>query len=264
MNALLTIEPFGFFSLDALKAGWYVFWRQLVRILPLAVVVGVAGGVLLGLRMIVLGTIIMAVGFLAVMIWAAMLVPQLASRWAEARYGYALSGSFAVWWGITWRVVVASLIAGVILTPPQLVATSLGAAYKGSALGGLGQLLNVLAGLAGYVVSMLATGWAMSKIAAAQISGLPATLATSPVLSREPAVLAPPAAAPVPVAAAPVAVSVGPSAPTLVARAPAAPPTGGGAASGKQQCPKCGLYETERGSVIGWYCTVCGWRESRR
>jgi ribosomal protein L37AE/L43A len=35
-------------------------------------------------------------------------------------------------------------------------------------------------------------------------------------------------------------------------------------ADGKRQCPKCGLYETERGSVIGWYCKVCGWREGRR
>jgi len=29
-------------------------------------------------------------------------------------------------------------------------------------------------------------------------------------------------------------------------------------------CPKCGSRDTERGAVIGWYCRVCGWRESRR
>ena len=46
------------------------------------------------------------------------------------------------------------------------------------------------------------------------------------------------------------------------APAPAAPPVV--SAEGKRQCPKCGLYETERGSVIGWYCKVCGWREARR
>ena len=33
---------------------------------------------------------------------------------------------------------------------------------------------------------------------------------------------------------------------------------------GKRQCPKCSLYETELGKVIGWYCRICGWRESRR
>jgi hypothetical protein len=27
--------------------------------------------------------------------------------------------------------------------------------------------------------------------------------------------------------------------------------------------PKCSLYETERGTVIGWYCKVCGWREGK-
>jgi hypothetical protein len=53
-----------------------------------------------------------------------------------------------------------------------------------------------------------------------------------------------------------------------VATAPAEPapqPARGPAATeGKRQCPKCSLYETERGSVIGWYCTICGWRETRR
>jgi hypothetical protein len=48
--------------------------------------------------------------------------------------------------------------------------------------------------------------------------------------------------------------------------APAPRPTGvatPAAGEGKRQCPKCGLYETERGSVIGWYCRVCCWREAR-
>jgi hypothetical protein len=35
------------------------------------------------------------------------------------------------------------------------------------------------------------------------------------------------------------------------------------AAATSTRCPKCGLQETERGSVIGWYCRVCGWREKR-
>jgi hypothetical protein len=32
----------------------------------------------------------------------------------------------------------------------------------------------------------------------------------------------------------------------------------------RMQCPKCRLQETERGSAIGWCCTVCGWRELKR
>jgi hypothetical protein len=35
------------------------------------------------------------------------------------------------------------------------------------------------------------------------------------------------------------------------------------ATSEKVQCPKCKAFETERGSVIGLHCMVCGWRESR-
>ena len=30
-----------------------------------------------------------------------------------------------------------------------------------------------------------------------------------------------------------------------------------------RQCPKCGQYDTVLGTVIGWYCRICGWRESR-
>jgi hypothetical protein len=45
--------------------------------------------------------------------------------------------------------------------------------------------------------------------------------------------------------------------------APPAPPPPGGAAPGRRRCPKCSLYETEKGTVLGWYCKVCGWSESR-
>jgi uncharacterized RDD family membrane protein YckC len=31
----------------------------------------------------------------------------------------------------------------------------------------------------------------------------------------------------------------------------------------QRQCPKCGQYDTVLGAVIGWYCRICGWRESR-
>lgn len=250
MDASLHVEPFGFFSLDALRAGWYLFWRQLVRILPVAVVAGAIGGALTGVGMIVVGVLIISLGILAATIWGAVLVPRLASQWTEARYGYALSGPLAVWWGITWRVLVASLVAGVIVAPLDVVAASLTKSFAGSALGLVGQLLRVLLGLANFVVTMLATGWAMSRLAAAQISGLPVIAA-----GIEPARSAPPtlAVATAPAMAAPV---------SAMAPAPAAP--GASRTEGKRQCPKCGLYETERGAVIGWYCKVCGWREARR
>jgi hypothetical protein len=250
MDASLHVEPFGFFSLDALRAGWYLMWRQFVRILPIVVAAGAIGGALTGLGMIPVGILVISLGIVAATIWANVLVPRLASRWTEARYGYALSGPLAVWWGITWRVLVAALVAGVITYPFDAVATSLAKSFKGSAMGVAGQLLTALLALANFAVTMLATGWAMSRVAAAQISGLPViSMASEPARSASPTLATTPASA----MAAPVAAP---------APAPEAPRARG--TDGKRQCPKCGLYETERGAVIGWYCTVCGWREARR
>ena len=133
MDAMLTVEPFGFFTLDALRAGWYMVWRQLVRVAPVAAGALVVGGVLGKVGFALVGILIMGLG-LAAVIWGAVLVPQLTSRWA----------------------------------------------------------------------------------------GAPVAMPAPPV-------------------------------------SPAA-----GRSDDKRQCPKCGLCETERGSVIGWYCTTCGWRETRR
>jgi hypothetical protein len=258
MDALLIVEPFGFFTLDALRAGWHLVWRQVVRVVPVAVVGGIVGGLLTGFRMPVLGAVIIGLGVIVAVIWGAVLIPQLTSRWAEARYGHSLSGPVSVWWGVTWRVVVASLVAGVILTPPNLVTLSLSAAFKNSALGMLGQVLTGLLGVVNVIVTVMATGWAMSRVTDAQLSGLPVASASFPPapIVGHPLPVVPtriPAAAPV---APPVAAALPPS--------PPAPSVPAGRAGGKRQCPKCGLYETERGAVIGWYCTVCGWREGRR
>ena len=59
-------------------------------------------------------------------------------------------------------------MAAIVLTPPQMVATSLTASFKGSALGGLGALLTALLSLVNIAVTLLATGWAMSRVALAQ------------------------------------------------------------------------------------------------
>jgi hypothetical protein len=235
----LTVEPFGFFTLEALRAGWYLIWRQLVRVVPVAAGAVVAAALLGSVGLGIVGIVVATLGIVAASIWGMMLVPQLASQWARVRYGYPLSGAGRVWWGITWRVSVASLVAGVILTPPNFVALSLTSSFPASALGQLGTLLTGVIGLVNAVVSVLATGWAMSRVTAAQLAGLPITrapLAPAPVAAASPVTVAAPTPRPVPHA---------------------------GAAEGKRQCPKCGLYETERGTVIGWYCTICGWREAR-
>ncbi len=258
MDRALAVEPFGFFTLDALRAGWYLTWRQLIRIIPVAVVGVIGGGLLTALRMPVLGAVLLGLGVIAAVIWAAVLVAQLTSRWAEARYGYSLIGPVSVWWGVAWRVGVVSLVAGVILVPPNYLAMSLTESFKSSVpLTLLGHGLTALLGVVNVIVTLLATGWAMSRVTAAQITGLPvapesfATAAFSQPL--------PVARTPIPTAA-PVA-PAGSVRPAVAAPATSAP---AGRAHGKRQCPKCGLYETERGSVIGWYCTICGWREARR
>jgi hypothetical protein len=58
------MEPFGFFSVEALRAGWYLIWRQLVRVVPL-----MAGSVLIGYFLISRGLVgfgafLMAIGII--------------------------------------------------------------------------------------------------------------------------------------------------------------------------------------------------------
>jgi hypothetical protein len=275
MDDLLAVEPFGFFTRDALRAGWYLVWRQLVRVVPLAVGALLIGGALSGLGMSIFGAVVSGLGLCAASIWAALLIPRLASQWAVVYYGYPLTGQARVWWAIVWRVTVVSFIAAVILTPPNFVALSLSTAYKGSVLGAFGSLLTTVLGLANFTVAVLATGWAMSRVTAMQLSGLPVALLSlqpEPIVSEPTASFETPAAvaavAPLTIAvpvASPVAVASAVPVAIPVAPAPAPPPARGPAAvEGKRQCPKCSLYETERGSVIGWYCTICGWREARR
>jgi hypothetical protein len=261
-----TIEPFGFFTLDSLRAGWYLVWRQMVRVLPLVAAAAVVGFGLARLDFGSLATIVLGLGVLAASIWGLVLVPRLTIQWAEQWYGATLTGQIRIWWGVTWRVIVASLVAGVICTPPNFVAMSLTTAYPGAALGMLGSLLALLLGVVSFAVSLLATGWAMSKVATIQIAslgGLPPMIVPAPLGAAAPALEPEPvgvAARAIVTAPAPVMAAAAVAAAPVVRTTPAPRPV----VSDKPQCPKCGLHETERGSVIGWYCRICGWREGRR
>jgi hypothetical protein len=285
-----TIEPFGFFTLDALRAGWYLVWRLLVRLAIGGLVLGVLFGLLTALGLAMLGVIVLGLGIAALVIWSIVLLPQITIQWAEQWYGATLTGRVRIWWGVVWRAFVASLVAAVVLTPPNFVAMSLSTAFKDSPLGMLGGALTVLLGLVNFVVSLLADGWAMSKVAVGQIaSGAALVSAVSetaepiapasplaepePVAAVEPVAVAAPVAPPParsPAVAEPVAVAPPVAPRPTPAPAVAAPPTPSpvaaprpAAATDKRQCPKCSLYETERGTVIGWYCKVCGWREGK-
>ncbi len=274
------MEPFGFFTFDALRAGWYLVWRQFVRIFPLMMGAVLIGWFLMSRGAVGLGGFLMAIGLIAGVVWAAVLIPRLTSQWSEMHYGFPLTGGASVWWNVSWRAGVASFIAAIVLTPPQMVATSLTATFKGSALGGLGSLLTALLGVANFAVTLLASGWAMSRVALAQAGDfferIPATspsplgpMVSEPTLEPEmatagaPIAPEPPAAAahaPMPEVAAPAASVAAPE----MAAPPAPAAVANASHEGKRQCPKCSLYETELGKVIGWYCRICGWRESRR
>ena len=81
----------------------------------------------------------------------------------------------------------------------------------------------------------------------------------APLTPRPPPVT-PMASAPAPV------VTPAPTAPVMTPRAPMPPPPPSPSVAGplgRRQCPKRSLYETEKGTVLGWYCKVCGWRETR-
>lgn len=255
------IEPFAFLTVDSLRAGWWLSWRLFVRVVAIF-----AAAALIGLVLIKgsFGQFLMGVGFCAGAAWSLYLLPKLTSQWAQEHYGYALENPMMVWWGITWRGLVVSLVAAIIMAVPNVVALSLKTAYGDSALGAIASLVMWLLSVANVAVSVLATGWAMSRVTAEQLSGrspmtdiTPASYAAASLSPLEPD---PPIAEPVaePVAAAAPAPRPAP----VTAPAPSARVVT--PVDGKRQCPKCGLYETERGSVIGWYCKVCGWREARR
>ena len=239
-----------------------------------------------------LGGFLIGIGLIVAAVWAAVLIPRLTSQWSQSYYGFPLTGGGSLWWNVR-----LADLGGVVRgrhrpDAAQMVAASLKAAFPGSALGGLGSLLSALLGLANIAVALLATGWAMSRTALAQSGNFFDTVPASmkdplgPTVSEP--TLEPPVIAPQPVAvAAPVGAGAhaamaerltmaepiaAPQPPARLAVAepiavpqPAARPAPVVAAvEGKRQCPKCSLYETELGKVIGWYCRICGWRESRR
>jgi len=246
--------PFAFLTIDSLRAGWWLTWRLVVRVVAIFAASALVGLVLLKGPV---GQLLMGVGIVAGAAWSLYLLPTLTSQWAQEHYGYPLENPVRVWWGITWRSAVVSLVAAVIMAVPNVVALSLKTAYGDTALGGLASLVLWLLTIANVVVSVLATGWAMSRVTAEQLSGRVPVDAPTPA-SYAAAALSPIAVEPrvTETVAAPVAAPA--------ARAVARPVLAPAAGEGKRQCPKCGLYETERGSVIGWYCKVCGWREARR
>ena len=240
MDDSTSVEPFGFFTLESLGAGWYLTWRLLVRVAIGGAVAGVIAGVLNALRRPELAATVVSLGIAAAIIWATVLIPRVTIQWAEQWYGATLTGRLRIWWGVAWRVAVVAFIGAVICTPPEFVALSLMTAFPNSALGLVGGLLSIALGVSNFGVSVVAAGWAMSKVAAEQIEtgvaeapevAMPlepeplepvAAEVPEPVAAPAPVVRARPAVAPAPViAAAPVVAAVPLAAAPPVVPAPA-------------------------------------------
>ncbi|MGH7355926.1 MAG: hypothetical protein ACRELS_15275 [Candidatus Rokuibacteriota bacterium] len=291
------IAPFGFFTYDAFRAGWFFLWRIGLYLLP-AVVVNWLGtwmmiepflvsGVMqdperlnpqLVMEIVtsesfVIGSILLALSSLGGFIASIPLTTKIARKWALRTWNRTFERG--VWWSIFWRVFLTLLLAAIILMG-ALVVVGVVSATGATLVGGL---LNLSLNCLLLVVLLFSYGWSMSRVVASRIGGVAAGVATTVVAGLNPLgytptagpqYTAPPRPAPVtPMPTAPMSGAPRPvvTSTVMTPRAPMPPPppssSGGVAPAGRRQCPKCGLYETEKGTVLGWYCKVCGWSESR-
>ncbi|HXH82067.1 MAG TPA: hypothetical protein VNN07_03970, partial [Candidatus Tectomicrobia bacterium] len=133
------------------------------------VVTGPLAVYLFFLEMWAAGAVLVALSAAAFVALWVVLTNRVASRWAVKVWGHPLRRG--VWWSITWRTFVVGLVAGVILMPVSLLGTSLESVYEGSARGALGSLLNAALAVVNVLVTILADGWAMSRVVARQLGG---------------------------------------------------------------------------------------------
>lgn len=296
------IAPIGFFTYDAFRAGWYFLWRMCLYTIPLFIVAmlgfvmmimsfvsaGISGQDTLDEIALMkavtsgqfwIGFALAFLGGLGSFIVSIPLTTRITRSWALRTWNRTIEGG--VWWAITWRVLFVSLVAAVIGLGFNVVTNVLTSDTAGLGSNLLGLFLILVVSALNIVVTLLSYGWAMVRVAARRIGGV--GVATSVVAGLNPLGYTPttgppytaPRPAPVtpvtpmrtpptPSAPAPVATPAA-TAPVMTPRAPAPPPPppSGAAPAGRRQCPKCSLYETEKGTVLGWYCKVCGWSETR-
>ena len=270
------IEPFGFFTLESLRAGWYLGWRLLVFTVPVVVVPLAIAAVLGASGLWLAGALAALGGMVLAMAVAVRFTNRVAAAWTRREYGRPLPAG--VWWSVSWRVLLVSVPLSLLLTPLGLF--SEGPLFVSGVLDLVFPVIGLLLA-AFYVVGTLQSyGWALSTAVADRFSA--AGLDTEPDLLSEPArrdpaparerPAVPRLANPAPARPAAPSAAAAPAPRPAPARAAAAPgrrvpgrarSATATAAAASTRCPKCGLQETERGSVIGWYCRVCGWREKR-
>jgi hypothetical protein len=215
-----TIAPLGLFTLDALQAGWYLAARVLPWALAYVLLGFAAAYLFFRAGLVYPGGVVFATAVIAAVGVFAKRSGAITSRWAESRWGHALPDDSLVWLSITWR---AFFVGSVVMWPVAMLM------LMGDAV-----VFPLVVMLVSVPVFLLATGHAMSKVAARQLADRePVRAATPPRVAVVPAVAAP--------------------------RAPRvdAPP------EPKLRCPQCSQIEVARGPVIGWQCGACDWRGPR-
>ena len=293
------IAPFGFFTYDAFKAGWYFLWRMCVYTLPAFVILLIGGAMMIvpfiaagiwpgdqhvrpdtmseitASGSFIGGAVLVFLGLLGGFIASIPLTSKIARSWAQQTWGRTFVEG--VWRAMIVRVILVNILSSIVGKGANVALDALTAdtASLGASLAGLFLSLVVLA--LNIVVSLLSYGWAMSHAVVNKLAGVGAATAVIAGLNplgyaptAGPQYTAPPRPAPVrPMPTAPMSGAPAPvvTPPVMTPRAPMPPPppssSGGVAQAGRRQCPKCDLYETEKGTVLGWYCKVCGWSESR-
>ena len=156
------IAPLGFFTMDAARAGWYLVWRVALYTIPFWLIPFVLSFVIFAtIGNTYISAIVFCVGVIGGITAFCRRCGSVASQWAESRWGSPLPDEGAVWLDLLWPIIKATFLAGAAMSPLTIAAAS-----------GSGFLLAILA-LIQMVVFVVATGWAMSKVAAKQLTTPP-------------------------------------------------------------------------------------------
>jgi hypothetical protein len=161
-SAVPSLEPLGLFTYGALKAGWFFAWRMTLYTLPywggaLALAAGLA---YFDPSLVPLAAVLVGLGGVAAFVASIPLTNRIARAWALAALGRRLSGG--VWWGMFWRVLVVSLVAGAVFSAVQVGTTVYAATLPWSPMQMFITMIPYAVLLANVVITLRAYGWAMS------------------------------------------------------------------------------------------------------
>ena len=181
---LPAVQPLGLFTYGALKAGWFYAWRMTLFTLPYwGGALAIAAGILyLDRELVPFAGLVAALGVVGTFAASIPITNRIAREWARQQYGRRLTGG--VWWGIFWRVLIVSFLAGLVFTAAQVGATLYAARLEWSPEQMFVTLIPYAVLIANLVVTLRAYGWAMSVMVARRLAPPPARAAPAPRPAR--------------------------------------------------------------------------------